>query len=199
MSRRIFSKAVNALQNGSIIVYPTDTLYGIGADIFDDNAVKNVFEVKKRPFDMPLPVAVSCLEEIEDIAFINDDVRCLVDCFLPGGLTIILKKKNVVSDLVTGGLDKIAVRIPDNEVALRLISLSGPITATSANVHGEKTPNNIDDIQMQFENEDISIYLDYGELGGEPSTIVDMTEDKPKILREGVITHKEILDVIKNG
>lgn len=199
MSRIVFSKAINALQNGGIIVYPTDTLYGIGADIFDEDAVKRVFEIKKRPFDMPLSVAVSSLGDIEDIAFVNDDVRCLVDCFLPGDLTLVLNKKNVVSDIVTGGLDKIAVRIPDNEVALRLVSVVGPITATSANIHGRETPHVIDEVQMQFEDEDIAIYLDCGKLNGEPSTIVDMTGDEPKILRKGSITHKEILDAIKNG
>jgi len=199
MSRTIFKEAINALQNSKIIVYPTDTLYGLGADIFDEYAVQRVFEIKKRPFDKPLSVAVSCFEDVENIADVDDKVLHVVESFLPGSLTLVLKKKNVVSDLVTGGLDKVAVRIPDNEIALKLVSIFGPITCTSANVHGQETPFSIEDVQKQFDEGDIALYLDCGILDGKPSTIVDMTDDEPKILREGDISEKEILDAIKNG
>jgi len=199
MQRIELSKAIEALQNGDIVVYPTDTLYAFGVDIYNKDAVKKVFEVKKRPLDNPLPVAVSNLVDIEKIAFMSDIVRDLAEYFLPGPLTMILNKKSVILDVVTGGLDNVAVRIPDNNVALELLSRYGPITVTSANVHGKEVPDIISDIKMQFNSDDVSVYLDYGKLNGLPSTIVDMTAGKPRIVREGTISKEEILDVIEHG
>jgi len=199
MLRIELSKAIEALQNGNIVVYPTDTLYAFGVDIYNKDAVRKVFEVKNRPLDTPLSVAVSDLADIEKIAFVSGIARDLVEHFLPGPLTIILNKKSVLLDVITGGLDNVAVRIPDNDVALELLSGYGPLTVTSANVHGEEVPDTISDIKMQFNSADVAVYLDYGKLNGLPSTIVDMTAGKPRIVRDGVITREEILDVIENG
>ena len=196
MDKLDLSKALVALLNGKVIVYPTDTLYGLGADIFNDDAVRKVFEIKQRPTNMPLSVAVSNYQELAKIAFTDDKTRRLANSFLPGKLTLILKKKDCISDIVTGGLDKVAVRIPDNEVALDLLSRFGPITATSANIHGRETPGIINDIRMQFKDDDVSVYLDIGKLAGEPSTLVDTTEKEIKIVREGAIAKKDILDAI---
>jgi L-threonylcarbamoyladenylate synthase len=193
------SKAIEALQNGDIVVYPTDTLYAFGVDIHNKDAVGKVFEVKKRPLDNPLPVAVSDLAYIEKIAFVSGIARDLAEQFLPGPLTMILNKKNVILDVITGGLDNVAVRIPDNDVALELLSRYGPLTVTSANVHGKEVPDIISDIKMQFNSDDVAVYLDYGKLNGLPSTIVDMTASKPRIVRDGAITKEEILDVIEHG
>lgn len=199
MQRIELSKAIEALQNGDIVVYPTDTLYAFGVDIHNKDAVRRVFEVKKRPLDNPLPVAVSDLAYIEKIAFVSGIARDLAEQFLPGPLTMILNKKNVILDVITGGLDNVAVRIPDNDVALELLSRYGPLTVTSANVHGKEVPDIISDIKMQFNSDDVAVYLDYGKLNGLPSTIVDMTASKPRIVRDGAITKEEILDVIEHG
>jgi L-threonylcarbamoyladenylate synthase len=190
------SEAIEALRCGNIIVYPTDTLYGLGADIYNNEAVKRIFKIKKRPTNMPLSVAVSDFYELKKIAFTNDKIRHIVNTFLPGKLTLILKKKSCVSDIVTGGFKKVAVRIPDCSDTLSLLSEFGPITATSANIHGLKTPDIINDIKMQFKNDDISVYLDKGKLKGKPSSIIDMTEKQIKILREGAINKRAILDEI---
>lgn len=190
------SGAIVALQSGDIIVYPTDTLYALGADVYNERAVRRVFKVKKRPLDDPLPIAMSDFDVVEKIAFVNDNVRLLAECFLPGSLTLVLNKKSIISDVITGGLGKVAVRIPDNDVALKLLSMFGPLTVTSANVHGMETPSLIRDIKMQFNVDDVAVYLDCGKLDGMPSTIVDMTAKKPRIVREGIITKREILDVI---
>jgi len=189
------SNAIVALKAGNLIVYPTDTLYALGADIFNDGSVTKVFTVKKRPFSNPLSVAVADFEAISKIAYTNEFVKQVVERFLPGSLTIILRKKESVSRLVTGGLDNIAVRIPDNKIALKLLSAFGPLTVTSANVHGKKTPYVIKDIMMQFTT-DILVYLDDGRLDAKPSTIVDLTLEKPRIVRKGSITLEEILDAI---
>ncbi len=191
-----FSRAINALKNGKIIVYPTDTLYGLGADIYNDNAVRKVFQIKNRSFDNPLSIAVSNFDELEKIAFLNDASRHLAEAFLPGRLTLLLKKRRIIPDIVTAGLEKVAVRIPDNKVALELLSEFGPLTATSANIHGKKTPVIIKEILMQFKEEDISSYLDIGRLNGKPSTIVDATGKHIRLVRLGSISQKEILDAV---
>jgi len=196
MAKPDYSKAIKALKNGKIIVYPTDTLYGLGADIYNVNAVRKVFEIKKRPFNDPISVAVSDINELEKIAFINDKSRQLANAFLPGRLTLVLKKKSIIPDIITGGLDKVAIRIPDNKVALELLSEFGPLTSTSANLHGKKTPYIIREISMQFKDEDISVYLNNGKIAGKPSTIVDATKKRIKLIREGAISEKEILDAI---
>jgi L-threonylcarbamoyladenylate synthase len=191
-----FTKAITALKKGEVIVYPTDTLYGLGADIYNKDAIRKVFEIKKRPTDNPLPVAVSDIDGIEKIAFLDEKSRSLIERFLPGKLTIVFKKKSVVPDTVTGGLRNIAIRIPDDKIALRLLSEFGPLTATSANIHGKKTPSVIKDIKMQFKERDIAVYLDVGRLEDRPSTIVDATGRTIKIIREGTISKKEIMGAI---
>ena len=196
MKKLDLSKAIKALRNGQIIVYPTDTLYGLGADIFNDDAVKKIFKIKKRKKNNPLSVAVANIKELENIAVVDDKTRCLIRTFLPGKLTIVLKRKSNVSDIVTGSSDKVAIRIPNNEIALDLLSKFGPLTATSANIHGKKPPVNINDISIQFKASDIAVYIDNGKLDGKPSTIVDMTEKPFKIIRKGTISEKAIMDAI---
>ncbi len=188
--------AVKALKDGNVIVYPTDTLYGLGADIFNKSAVGKVFNIKKRSLDVPISIAVSNLKEIENIAHVTEKARKLCSKFLPGKLTIILKKKENVPDIVTSKLSKIAIRIPDNEIALKLLSEFGPLTATSANIHGAAAPYIINDIKMQFCKGDVSIYIDAGRINGKPSTIVDVSSDKMRIIREGAIPKERILEAI---
>ena len=102
-------------------------------------------------------------------------------------------------DILTGNLDNVAIRIPDNKIALEILSIFGPLTCTSANISGQKTPSVISDISMQFKPGDISVYIDGGVLIGMSSTIVDLTSKKPKILRKGAISEKQIMDAIGNG
>jgi L-threonylcarbamoyladenylate synthase len=199
MSKIDLFKAITALKCGELIVYPTDTLYALGADVYNKEAVKRIFKIKKRPFDIPLSVAVASYDAIKKVAFVNDNARRLSEQFFPGPLTLILNKKSTLSYIVTGGLDKVAVRIPDNDVALELLSKFGPLTATSANVHDMETPRDIDGIKKQFKKSDVAVYLDCGKLNALPSTIVDITTKTPKIIREGIITKKNILDAISHG
>lgn len=192
------SRAISALKNGELIVYPTDTLYGLGADIYNDNALRKVFKVKKRPFNDPLSVAVPNYSELEKIAYVDKRTQQLVEKFLPGKLTLILKKNESISEIVTGGLDNVAIRIPDSKTALEILTSFGPITATSANIHGLKTPYIINEINMQLKD-NVAVYLDNGRLKGQPSTIVDLTNDSVRILRKGAIPEKDILDAILDG
>lgn len=193
------SEAISALYKGEIIVYPTDTLYGLGADIFNESAVKKIFRIKKRPLIIPLSIAVSSILDLEEVAYVDKRTRLIVEKFLPGKLTLILEKKDSVLDLITSNSKKVAIRIPDNKIALSLLKQFGPLTCTSANIHGKDTPTVINDINMQFTKKDVSVLLDDGEIKGKPSTIIDISTKKPKIIREGDIFKNEILEVLKNG
>lgn len=198
MSQTDFSHALHALKNGDIIIYPTDTLYALGADIYNEDAVRKVFAVKQRPLSVPLPVAVASKKDIETIAWTGEVAQKIIDRFLPGTLTIILRKKSLVPAIVTSGLETIAVRIPKHRVALQLLEEYGPLTVTSANLHHEKTPGVINDILMQLQMT-IPVYFDVGRLDATPSTIVDLTMPIPRVMRSGIITEKELLDAITDG
>jgi L-threonylcarbamoyladenylate synthase len=195
MDRSNISDALKALQKGGLVVYPTDTLYALGADVSMESAVREVFTVKQRPLDVPLPVAVADIGGMEKVAFVDERVKRLAERFLPGPLTFLLRKKDV-PDIVTSGLEKIAVRIPNHEIALELLETFGPLTVTSANIHGQETPSSIPDIKEAFPPAAIDVFLDEGRLTGEPSTIVDLTLGKPTIVREGKISEREILEVM---
>lgn len=196
MDKTILSKAIKTLKKGEVLVYPTDTLYGLGVDIFDVYAVEKLFLIKNRPKHLPIPVAISDFDLIDKIACKTDLAESLAKHFLPGKLTLILDKKPCVSKTLTAGSDKIAVRIPQNKIALELLSNFGPLSATSANIHSQKTPYVINEIKMQFKQDDISLFIDDGKLDGQPSTIVDATTEIPEILRKGQISKKEIMDAI---
>lgn len=180
--------AIKLLREGKLIVYPTDTTYGIGADIFNEEAVKRVYEVKRRPSSMPLSIAIHSIDEIEEYAHMNEISYAIAQRFLPGALTIILRKREVVPDFISK--EKVAIRIPKNEIALE-ITKEMPITATSANIHGEKDAYTIEMAKKSLGNK-ISLYIDYGKLPGVPSTIVDLSEGKIKVIREGAIRREDL-------
>ena len=192
MDEKILSHAVNAIQQGKLIVYPTDTLYGLGASIFKQDAITSIFQIKGRPFSLPLPIAVAHLKMLSEYVELTSLAQQLARKFLPGKLTLVCKKKPVITDLITSGNDTVAVRIPQDEIALHLINKTGPIIATSANIHGQKTPNSISEIRKLFKPEDIEVYVDGGPRIGAPSTIVDVTSHQPRILREGSISKERI-------
>lgn len=198
MKQNDFSEALQALSNGEPIIYPTDTLYALGADIYNERAVQKIYALKKRPTSIPLPVAVHSLTAIETIAYTNDSVKKICTRFLPGSLTIVVQKKSTIPDIVTSGTDSIAVRIPNHPIALELLRQYGPLTVTSANLHNEKTQGNIKDILMQLHNKTI-YYLDSGRLTNTPSTIVDLTTNTPRIIRNGPITLEQLQEVLTHG
>ena len=189
------ASVISALKNGEVIVYPTDTLYGLGADIYNESAVKKIFSIKKRPLNQPLSIAVSSINDLKNIAFIDDRTFRIAKNFLPGKLTLVLKKKKIVSDILTAGSTNIAVRIPNNSFTLQILSDFGPLTCTSANIHGMLPLFDIKDIQTQFK-EKINIFIDAGLLRNKPSTIIDLTSKKVRIIREGSIPAKKILKAI---
>lgn len=198
MTKEDFSAAITALQKGEPVIYPTDTLYALGADIFNKSAVQQIFQIKKRPVSVPLPVAVSSIKDIESIAYLTDDAIKICHRFLPGTLTVLLKKKPCVPAVVTSGLPTIGVRIPNHPVALHLLSKVGPLTVTSANIHLEKTKETISEVLNQLGRR-ITVAHDSGRLAAAPSTIVDLTTQTAQIVRTGAITEKELQGVLTNG
>lgn len=198
MKKNDFSAALIALRKAELIIYPTDTLYALGADIYNETAVRKVFNIKQRPYSIPLPVAVHCVKAIEPLAFMDDTAQRICQRYLPGSLTIILKKKPKVPDVVTSCMDTIAIRIPNDPLALKLLEQYGPLTVTSANLHQKTTQATIKDILKQLQTH-IDICLDDGKRQNTSSTIINLSTKPPKIVRKGSITDKELLDVISHG
>ncbi len=198
MKKDDFSAAIRALRKGQLVIYPTDTLYALGADIYNETAVRKVFETKQRPFNIPLPVAVHSIQAIRTIAVMSTIAQKISEEFLPGDLTMVLKKKPSVPAIVTSGFDTIGVRVPNHPLALKLLAKYGPLTVTSANIHHKETKGLIRDILQQLQT-DVPVCLYAGRRQSSPSTIVDLSNDTPRIVREGSITKKEILDVISHG
>jgi len=191
-------EAADIIKSGGLVLFPTETVYGIGANGLDVEAVKKIYEAKGRASDNPLILHISSIEMLDKIVCdITDEEYKLMDAFWPGPFTIILKKKNIVPDIVTGGLNTVAVRMPANKIANKLIEYSNtPIAAPSANISGKPSGTCIEDIYDELEN-NMDYIIDGGkcEVGLE-STVVRVMDGKVKILRPGKITKEDIDNVI---
>ena len=189
--------AAEDISNGKLVVYPTETVYGIGADIYNEAAVKSLYVAKKRPFDMPLSVAVSDKAMLERIAVLNENADKLIKAFLPGPLTIIIKKQPDVPDIVTSSSQKVGIRIPDNRFALELVRRTGPIVATSANLHSKPDAVDVNAAISDF-GSSVDTYIDAGPCSlGQPSTIVWLAGKDVEIVRQGAIPVEKIKEVIE--
>ena len=188
-------EAIKLIKNGNVVAFPTETVYGLGADAFNVEAVKKTFSKKGRPPDNPLIVHISRPEQLQLLATqIPDSAKILADKFWPGPLTLVLNKSEKIPDIVTGGLPSVAVRMPDHPLALELINQTGPLTAPSANPSGKPSPTRPEHIITDYG--DTLPYVDGGrsEVGIE-STVLDLTGE-PTILRPGVVSEKMIADVL---
>lgn len=189
-------KATELIKNGDTVAIPTETVYGLAADAFNINAVKKIFEQKGRPSDNPLIVHISNLDQLDQVVTgISEDLKKMADHFWPGPLSMVLKKQKGVPDIVTGGLDTVAIRMPDHSLTLSIIEKTGPLTAPSANKSGRPSPTNPEHIVEDF-GDDLPI-LDGGssKLGLE-STVVDLSGDSITILRPGFIDAAMIEDLL---
>ncbi len=188
------------VQKGRIVAFPTDTVYGLGAIVSNDESVKRVYKVKDRSFDSPLITLIGDKNFLKELTYITNEeiVEKLIEKFWPGALTIVLPKKEWVSDVVTAGGNSLGVRMPDNEIAIKLINASGGALATpSANKSGQLSPTSCEHVLSQFEQDEIDFVIDGGKTEKAiESTILDLTRGKPIILRSGAITKDEIEAVI---
>lgn len=189
-------KAANLLRAGRLVAFPTETVYGLGADACNAEAIGEVFRAKERPADNPLIVHVRDMEGIRRCAATDPRVEKLAVAFMPGPLTLVLPARDVVPSIARAGLPTVAVRIPDNPVALSLLAEAGPLVAPSANLSGRPSPTTarhvLDDLSGR-----IAAVLDGGPCRvGIESTVLDLSGDRPRILRPGVIGRQEIEAVI---
>lgn len=190
----------NLIKNGELVIFPTETVYGIGANALDENAVGKIFAAKGRPSDNPIIVHLADKRKIEDIAQnITEVEQKLIDNFMPGPFTLILEKKDVIPDIVTAGQNTVAIRIPDNIIARGIITYAGvPVAAPSANISGKPSGTNIKDIRKELEGK-VSAIVDGGPTRiGLESTVVKVIDEIPIILRPGAITPEEIDEVVGN-
>ncbi len=192
------SEAVEILKNGGLVAFPTETVYGLGADALNVDAVRKVFEIKGRPSDNPLIVHVASLDEA--MLFtpeIPENGKKLAEIFWPGPLTLVLKRKEIVPDIVSGGLDTIAIRVPDHPITLELLKkFKSGIVGPSANISGKPSPTVAEHVIQDLGGK-IDLVIDTGPTAiGLESTVVDVTITPPKILRIGGLNQEKLREVI---
>ena len=187
------AEAVSILKSGGVIAFPTDTVYGLGADVFNTRAVERVYEIKNRPKNQQFPLLIADARQLTALAEpIPEITWLLARLFWPGGLTLVLSKKDSLPAYLASG-PTIAVRVPNHPVCLALIKgLGNPITGTSANTSGRPAASTAEEVGQQLEGK-IDLVINGGKCpGGKESTIVDITREPPTVLRQGIIPSHEI-------
>ncbi len=187
-------RGISILRQGGIVAYPTDTVYGLGACATLPQAVERIYIVKERPRNMPLPLLLADVSQITKVAeLVPPSGWLLIHSFLPGALTLVLAKASSIPDIITAGGTTVAVRIPAHPVPIALVKgLGTPIVGTSANLSGKPSPLTADEVYSQL-GDKVDLIIDDGRcLGGKESTIVDITGEKPVIVREGAISREEL-------
>ena len=195
-TKKLIEKAIDILKNGGLIVYPTETCYGIGCDALNENAVEKIYRVKKREKKKPLSIIVSSLEMMRKYGKITKEVEYLVKKFMPGPLTIVVEKKRTIPDILNP--KEIAFRISSHPIAQQLVKeLDKPITATSANISGSKPIYSSEEIVKIF-NGKVDMIIDSGNLPLiQPSTIIRVKKSKIELIREGAIPFDIVLREFK--
>lgn len=188
------------IKDGGIVVFPTETVYGIGTNGLNEKAIRKLYEVKQRPLSKPISLLVSNIEMVNIVAKnISELEYKIMDTFFPGPLTIILEKKDIVPNILTANTNTVGIRMPSGKIARKLIEYANvPIATPSANITGRPSGTNIKQIQKDFEGK-VDYFIDNGESElGIPSTIVRVINNEVHILRQGSISKEEINNVMKN-
>lgn len=189
------------IKSGELIIYPTDTVYGLGAIISNEESINNIYFAKSRSFNSPLIALLSSVDKVDEVAEVSVEYRELLNklakAFWPGALTVILRKKDYIPEIMVSGGNTIGVRIPNLDLAIKIIDLAGGVLATtSANISGEPSPKSYEELSETIKSK-VNLLIDGGECKlGEVSTIIDLTKRVPKILRKGAITTEEIEKII---
>ncbi len=195
-------EAVRVLEAGGVIVYPTDTIYGVGGNALDEKAVRKVFDIKERQLSKPLPMIIRSIKWAKELAYVKKGDEDILHKVWPGKVTVVLNKKDIVPDILTSGHKTVGLRIADYPLVDQLLKLFGhPIVSTSANISGEEGTGNIHKIIDSFSGKlsrQPDLVLDVGILPkSEPSAILDLTGDKPKISRVGPSKPEEFLKLLR--
>lgn len=179
-----------------ILIFPTDTVYGIGCSVFDKEGMEKIYEIKHRPKDKPLACLCANMKQIDEIAYLNDKARKIINVFMPGALTLILKAKENVKKIT--GFDTIGVRIPNSKIALKILIENGAMLTTSVNESGKMSLNDYNQIVDEYGKLVDKVYKPNGEKSSnKASTVLSIINGEIKILREGEITLEEIKNVLK--
>lgn len=200
VDKHLIEEAVETINSGGLVAFPTETVYGLGANGLDERAVEKIFIAKGRPQDNPLILHVWSREQVEelveDISYI---AKLCMEKFWPGPLTLLLKKSAKVPEIITAGLDTVAIRMPENKIALELIRLSNtPIAAPSANISGRPSPTSAEHVIQDMMGK-VDIIIDGGNTGiGLESTVLDLSGETPMILRPGGVTEEDLRKIISN-
>lgn len=193
-TKKDIGEAASIIRRGGLVALPTETVYGLGADAFNSKAVADIYKAKGRPSDNPVIVHIARASDMGRLTpMLSADIVALIENFWPGPLTLVVKKKADVPDRTTGGLDTVAVRMPDSKAALDLITMADtPIAAPSANISGRPSPTRAKDVISDMDGKIDAILCGEDCRVGIESTVVDMTSDVPTILRPGVITAENL-------
>jgi L-threonylcarbamoyladenylate synthase len=174
-----------------ILIFPTDTVYGMGVGIYDKEGQEEIYQIKERPANKRLSVLCANFSDIEKIALVTEDAKKLIDEYMPGALTIILNSKDeIVSNYI---YDTIAVRIPNHPIALRVLTENGPMATTSVNISGSEAMNDYVEIYKKFNDKVFYIYPNAEEISNISSTIIDLTTTPYQLIREGSIKFNEVM------
>lgn len=190
--------AVDATREGSLVVLPTDTVYGLGADAFSPNAVRRLLDAKGRGRDVPVPVLVGSWRTVNGLVDRMPDVaKDLIAAFWPGPLTLVMRQGAGLAWDLGDTKGTVAVRMPLHEVAIELLTETGPLAVSSANLHGKPAPVTVAEAEAQL-GESVAVYLDGGPADeGKPSTILDLTAATPRLLREGALSRARLTEVAR--
>lgn len=193
------AEASRVVRSGGLIIYPTDTVYGLGADPLNEAAVAKAFEAKRREAK-PMPVLVSSIEAAKRLAYVSEEAEALMRRFWPGALTIVLPSRGVVPSQVTAGLASIGIRMPNHPVALRIIeACGGALIGTSANISGRPAPRTADEALSQI-GDYVDLAIDAGPAPhGVPSTVVDLSGSEPRLIREGPLKWSDVLRALRRS
>jgi L-threonylcarbamoyladenylate synthase len=198
---KVIQRAAYLIQRGEVLICPTDTGYALTANALDTRAVARVFRLKGRVYSNPIHMAVNSIEEADKYARVTPAATLLAHRYLPGALTLVLKRRENVPAILVAGLDTVGIRIPDNAAILRLVQATGlPLTTTSANISGKPPTFSVEEVVAQFGEHagEIAFVIDQGPLKGrEQSTIVDMSTSPPQLIRQGRISWLEIREELK--
>ena len=192
LSREDYETVCEVLDAGQLIVYPTDTLYGLGCDPFEGPAVERVFEVKRRPADQPIALALTATDQIPKYAHVTPAAQRVIAKHLPGPVTILLRAKDAAPAPLVSSTGLLGIRVPDHPVAVSIAKAFGPITTTSANLHGGPSPATCEAARAEL-GDVVDLYIDCGPTRhGKESTIVDLSGDSTRVIREGVVRREDL-------
>ncbi|MFA7662785.1 MAG: L-threonylcarbamoyladenylate synthase [Patescibacteria group bacterium] len=181
----IVEQTVEILVSGGVVAYPTDTIYGLGCDAFNSTAIDKIYALKNRDTSKPMSLICRDIEQIKQLAEINDFQEQILSTYLPGPYTFILKAKPEAPQKLVSSLGTLGIRIPDNQFCLEVVKkLNSPLITTSVNLAGQPNLNSATEIDRLF-GDQLDLILDAGEINNQPSTIIDLTQSEPKIIRQG--------------